>query len=138
MTGAWVVDASVAFSWVHPDQANPLTEKLLQDIEAGTVLVVPGLWFTEVANGLLVLQRRKILKATERRSALEKLGALNFTVDEDASRIAFNVTSDLAEKHGLSVYDATYLEMALRRKLPLATRDAALRQAATRCKLQVL
>lgn len=69
---------------------------------------------------------------------LEKLGAMQFVVDDEAARTAFGKTSDLAEKYGLTVYDAHYLEVALRRKLPLASRDDALQQAAKRCGVKVL
>jgi predicted nucleic acid-binding protein len=138
LKGQWVIDSSVGFAWVHPHQATPETDKLLEDAGAGATIVVPALWFTEMANGLLVLQRRKKLRAQERKTALETLSALNLTVDEEAGKMAFRKTSELAEKYGLSVYDATYLEVALRRKLSLASRDEALRQAAKRCGLKVL
>jgi predicted nucleic acid-binding protein len=126
----WVIDASIAFSWVHPDQSTPETRSLLLDVERGAALVVPSLWFTEVANGLLVLQRRKRITANERLTALQRLENLNPTIDEPSGRASFSRTSELAEAHGLTVYDATYLEIAVRRKLALATRDAPLRKAA--------
>jgi len=135
---AWVIDASVGFAWVHPDQATPATDALLQQVEAGATVVVPMLWFAEMANTLLVMQRRKKLTAAERKAALDTLNRLHLTVDEEAGRAAFQKTSQLAEKHGLSVYDATYLEIALRRKLPLASRDTALLAAARRCHVKVL
>ena len=133
MNGGWVIDASIGFAWVHPDQATPETDQLLQDVEAGAALVVPALWFAEVANGLLVLQRRKRLTAAERKAALETLAGLNMATDDEAGRAAFGKTSELAEKHGLSIYDAVYLEVALRRKMALASRDEALLAAARRC-----
>ena len=91
-----------------------------------------------MANVLLVAQRRHRLTATERKAALEKLTAMRFTVDEEAARNAFDKISELAEKYGLSVYDATYLELALRRKMSLASRDEALRSAGERCGLKLL
>jgi len=129
----WVIDSSVGFAWVHPNQATPETDKLLQEIEAGAAVVVPALWFIEMANSLLVLQRRKKLTGAERKAALEILSSMNFTVDDEAARMARNKTSELAEKYGLTVYNATYLEVALRRNLPLASRDSALMGAAKRC-----
>ena len=133
MSEAFVVDASVGFSWVYPSQASDETEKLLVEVEAGSVVVVPSLWFLEVANGLLAAQRRKLLTASERKGALARLLKLNFTVDEETGQEAFRKTSEFAEKYGLSVYDAAYLEVAVRRKLPLASRDQPLRAAAKRC-----
>ena len=132
MTAAFVVDASVAFAWVLPNQASPEAEALLERIEAGAGAVVPAWWFLEVANGLLVAQRRKRITAPERMLALRRLSALALTVDEDDVRDVFGRTSTLAEQHGLSVYDAAYLELALRRNLPLGTRDRTLRSAAER------
>jgi predicted nucleic acid-binding protein len=99
--------------------------------------VVPPLWFLEIANGLLAAQRRKLLTPLERKTALKRLSELTYIVDEEAPHAAFYRTSDLADKHGLSVYDAGYLELALRRRLPLASRDAALRQAAKQHGLKV-
>ena len=137
MTGM-VIDASVALSWVYTDQATPQTEKLLTDVENGVPIVVPVLWFTEVANGLLILQRRKKLIAKDRITALQKLESLNILSDEESGRAAFSAGSRHAEKHGLTVYDATYLEVALRRALPLATRDIALQKAARAAGIEVL
>ena len=138
MSEAFIVDASIGFVWVYPSQASDSTDKLLEDIEAGAIVVVPSLWFLEVANGLLVAQRRKLLTISERKQALARLSALTFTVDEEAGRAAFRQASELAEKHGLSVYDATYLEVALRRKLPPGSRDEPLRKAANRSGVRVL
>ena len=138
MSESFVADASVGFAWVHQAQATPETDALLHDIAAGAAVVVPALWFLEVANVLLSAQRRQRMTASQRKAALEKLTAMQFTVDEEAARHAFGKTSELAEKYGLSVYDAHYLEVALRRKLALASRDAALRDAAKRCGLKVL
>ena len=138
MSASFVVDASVGFAWVYEDQATPETDRLLNELAAGAVAVVPAMWFLEVANVLLTAQRRHRLTPAQRRTALEKLGAMQFAVDDEGSRSAFGKTSDLAEKYGLTVYDAHYLEVALRRKLPLGSRDDALRHAARRCGVKVL
>ena len=137
MSDAFVVDASIGFSWVYPSQASTATDKLLEEVAAGAVIVVPALWFLEVANGLLAAQRRKLLTPAERKTALERLLSLAFTVDDETARGVCRRSSDLAEKHGLSVYDAAYVEAALRRKLPLATRSRAVRDAAIRCGVRV-
>ena len=132
MSTAFVVDASMAFAWVLPSQASSGAEALLKRVEDGAEIVVPSLWFLEVANGLLVAERRKTISAPERRVALERLSALALAIDEDNPRNAFARTSALAEQYGLSVYDAAYLELAIRRNLPLGTRDRALHSAAER------
>ena len=101
-------------------------------------MVVPALWFLEMSNVLLMAQRRHRLTAAQRKAAMEKLTAMQFTVDEEGARNAFGKTSELAEKYGLTIYDATYLELALRRSLPLASRDEALKKAAKQCGLKTL
>ncbi len=132
MSAAFVVDASMAFAWVVPSQASSAAEALLKRVEEGAEVIVPPLWFLEVANGLLVAERRKAITAPERRLALERLSALAPTIDEGHARDAFGRTSALADQYGLSVYDAVYLELAVRRNLPLGTRDRALYAAAER------
>ncbi|MCY4214038.1 MAG: type II toxin-antitoxin system VapC family toxin [Gammaproteobacteria bacterium] len=132
MSAAFVLDASMAFAWVLPSQTHPAAEALLERVEKGDEVVVPPLWFLEVANGLLAAERRKTMAAPERRLALERLSALALTIDAAHAQDAFGRTSALAEQYGLSVYDAAYLEVAIRRNLPLGTRDRALRAAAER------
>ena len=63
MSQAFIVDASVGFAWVYPSQGSAETDKLLGEVEAGAAVVVPSLWFLEVANSLLTAQRRKLLTA---------------------------------------------------------------------------
>jgi len=135
---SFVVDASVAFAWIHPNQATDATNKLLSEVEEGAVIVVPPLWFSEVANSLLVLQRRKKLTLEERRVALETLLKLTLTVDEEPGKVAFGRTSEIAEQCNLTVYDATYLEVCLRRKLALATRDDGLAVAAKKAGVKLI
>lgn len=138
MSAAWVIDSSVGFAWVHPSQASDATNRLLDEVEAGGIIVVPGLWFSEMANSLLVLQRRKKLTPAERKAALETLSQLALTVDEEAGKTAFGAASELAERYDLSVYDATYLESALRLRLALASRDEALNRAAKKAGVKTL
>jgi len=134
MSKSFVVDASIGLAWVHPSQATPQADSLLAAIEAGAKVVVPAIWFTETANALLVLERRKKLTGSERKKALSRLGALAVSMDDEC-RLAFTTVSELAAEHGLSVYDASYLELAVRRQLPLASRDGPLREAVERCRL---
>jgi len=128
-----VVDASVGFAWVYQGQATPETDQWLNDVAAGATVTVPTLWYLEMANVLLIAQRRHRLTAIQRKAALERLSAMQFRVDEEGTRHAFGKTSELAEKYGLTIYDAIYLELAWRRSLALATRDEALKTAAKKC-----
>lgn len=138
MSDACVVDASVALAWIHPSQATVETDNLLAQIGNGAQIVVPPIWFLEVANALLILERRKKLTKKQRADALRLLSALKISMDEDASRFVFTTTSGLATQHNLSVYDASYLDLAVRRKLPLASRDEPLRQAAKRAGVKLV
>jgi predicted nucleic acid-binding protein len=138
LSASFVVDASVGFAWVYQSQATSDTDKLLHEVAAGATVVVPGLWFLEMANVLLLAQRRKRLTAAQRQAALQKLAAMQLTVDEEGARQAFNKISELADSNGLTIYDATYLELALRRSLPLASRDEALKSAAKQCGVKTL
>ena len=138
LSASFVVNASVGFSWVYQNQATPETDKLLGEVAAGSTAVVPAFWFLEVANILLMAQRRGKLTVALKKTALTTLENLNLIVDDEGQRAAFHKTSDLAEKHGLTIYDAAYLEVALRRKIPISTRDEALKRAAKQCGVKVL
>ena len=138
MSEGFIADSSVGVAWAVHSQASNATEELLDSVAAGTPLVVPTLWTFEVANSLLVLFRRKKLLAEDRLRAIDALVRLPLVMDDEGSRLALGRISELADKHGLSIYDATYLELALRRKLPLASRDAALCQAARDCCVKLL
>jgi predicted nucleic acid-binding protein len=130
MTRAFVADASVAIGWVHPAQATTQTAAMLDAIADGATLEVPALWALEVANGLIVLVRRRKLTDDERQAGLGWLRGLRTRVDHEASALAFSQLSELAAAHHLSVYDAAYLELAMRRRLVLGCKDGPLRTAA--------
>ena len=132
MTRSFVADASVAIAWVRPGQATAETVAMLDAIATGTTLEVPALWPLEVANALVVLQRRRKLTANERQTALGWLRRLPFRTDQEAAPLAFSRLSELAAAHDLSVCDAAYLELAQRRRLVLGCKDGPLRKAARR------
>jgi predicted nucleic acid-binding protein len=132
MTRAFVADASVAIGWVFPAQATAQTGAMLETIAGGATLEVPALWPLEVANALTVLRRRRKLTEGERQTALGWLRGLPLRVDHEMALLAFTRLSELAAAHQLSVYDAAYLELALRRRLLLGTKDGPLRTAARR------
>ena len=130
MTRAFVADASVAVGWIHPAQATSQTAAMLDAIGQGSILEVPALWPLEVANALTVLVRRRKLTEAERQTGLGWLRGLPLRVDHDMASLAFSRLSELATTHRLTVYDAAYLELALRRTLVLGCKDGALRSAA--------
>jgi len=130
MTREFIADASVAMGWVHPAQATSETAAMLDAIEGGAVLEVPALWPLEVANALTVLVRRRKLAEEDRQTGLGWLRALPLRIDYEMASLAFSKLSELASAYRLSVYDATYLELAERRRLALGCKDGPLRTAA--------
>lgn len=138
MSKPFVADASVAAVWAVETQSTAACDQLLVEIESGRDFIVPALWPLEIANILLALQRRNRITPAHRKSALRDLQALRPEIDYEGMAECFGRVSELAEKHGLSVYDAAYLGLALRRAAPLATRDGALRKAAMDCGVEVV
>ncbi|MGA6983728.1 MAG: type II toxin-antitoxin system VapC family toxin [Candidatus Sulfotelmatobacter sp.] len=124
-----VLDSSVALAWIY---ANETTDAVLHlfDIVRIHGAWVPGLWRWEIANVLQSNVRRKRHTADFRDEALSSLAMLPVKVDAEADRQAWNDTIHLAERHRLTVYDAAYLEIASRRKIPLATLERQLIAAA--------
>ena len=124
-----VLDASVTLGWYFEDEKFPTADALLDSVAAEGALA-PSVWRLEVANGFLSAVRRKRIDAAFRDSALQHLGSLPIEVDPETDLHVWTVTSKLAERFNLTIYDAAYLELAQRRRLPLATLDEALRAAA--------
>ena len=121
-----VVDASVALAWLFDDEAEPHADRALGLLEEDGALV-PHLWHLEMRNSLLVAERRGRLSPAEVKERLDALRSLPIRTDEESDlQSAF----DLARAHGLSFYDALYLELAKREGAELATLDGALGQAA--------
>ena len=138
MSRSFVVDSSVAIGWIHPSQATELTTKLLEEAKKGIAIYVPALWHLEVANGLLVAARRKLMTEAQRERGLAFLSQLQIIIDDESNRLAFSTLSELAARNSLSVYDATYLELARRKSLPLGTRDEPLKAAAKKAGIELL
>jgi len=132
-----VIDASLTLTWYFDDETTPAADAVLDRVsEAGAV--VPTLWRLEVANAFQSALRRKRITALYRDESLTELSAMPITVDEDTDTYAWTTTLRLAERFGLTIYDATYLELAQRRSLPLATLDKALREAAASLNVTLL
>ncbi len=124
-----ILDASLTLAWFFADEATEATDAVLDQVTAEGA-VVPPLWRFEIANGLAMAVRRQRIDAAFRDRALGVLAALPITPDPESDRHAWSSTLRLAERHGLTLYDAAYLELALRHKRPLASCDADLRAAA--------
>lgn len=132
-----VLDSSAALAWVLPIESSPQTDALLDRI-ADSGAAVPGLWPLETANTLLVAERRGRITLTERREALLMLADLPIQIDPHTAGHAWTDTINLAAARTLTVYDASYLELAMRAGLPLASLDWALCQAAQACGVSLI
>jgi predicted nucleic acid-binding protein len=119
---SFVVDNSVALAWCFEDEhTQPIMDLLDRVAESGAV--APSLWPLEALNGLLMAERRKRLDAKRRQRLAGFLRGLPVTLDMETADQAWTATARLAERYRLTLYDAAYLELAQRRKLPLATLD---------------
>jgi predicted nucleic acid-binding protein len=122
----FVIDASVAVCWLMPDERHPIADATRKRITHDSA-VAPVVWWYELRNIMIVNERRGRLDSTKTARALGLLRGLPVTVETDVEE---NALMQLARRHRLTVYDAAYLELALRKAHPLATLDAALAAAA--------
>ena len=126
----FVLDSSLTMAFVLQDEANVETDKILDSLGQGGKAFTPALWRWEVGNVLLVAERRKRISQAEGHRHVTLLQALPIEVDDGALREAWNAAILLARKHQLTLYDAAYLELAIRLGLPLGSLDTDLRKAA--------
>ena len=124
-----VVDASLALAWCFPDEGSEYADGVLVSLEGKTILV-PSVWGLEIANAVLVSERRKRLSQPEIRQFTTLLEGLRVVQDTRAVAELVRDVLPLARAHQLSAYDAAYLELAIRHDAPLATLDGKLRAAA--------
>ena len=132
----FVLDCSLAMAWVFPDEATEATNRLLDALTDGRAFV-PALWPVEVANVLLVATRRRRIAETDWSGILRSLDALPIRIDPASTSRIWDEVLEVAHAHHLSVYDAMYLELAIRMQLPLATLDGALAAAGRAAGLDV-
>jgi predicted nucleic acid-binding protein len=126
----FVADASVTLSWCFEDEATPWTDSLLDRLRNSDQILVPAHWPTEISNGLLMALRRKRIQPDRPALFWDELAILPVEVEPPLSPDQAKAVLVLSEQHGLTVYDAAYLELAKRKGLPLATQDSALLRAA--------
>jgi predicted nucleic acid-binding protein len=132
-----VLDSSATLAWIYSDEVTEEIRQLFETV-ADTGALVPALWRLEVANSLTVAVRRGRIDAEFRRAALDDLALLDITTDPYTDTHAWAETLRLADRFGLTMYDAAYLELAHRRGVPLATLDQDLSAAASTLGLRVL
>ena len=126
----FVLDASFALAILLPDEASPLPEDRFAAMTAAG-LHVPALWWLEVGNALLVAERRQRFSPQRRAQVMQAAEGLGLSTEPQAGQAAWRRPMDLAQRHGLTLYDACYLDLAQRLGATLMSTDRAMRRAAT-------
>ncbi len=133
----FVLDCSISISWVLVDEDDYYANSILALMTDATAFV-PEIWSLEVVNTLLVAERRNRMTIEQSEQAIKLLQSLPIVIDTLTSSQAFQGTFKLGREHNLASYDAAYLELALRKNLPLATNDNRLIEAAKRCQVRLM
>jgi predicted nucleic acid-binding protein len=133
----FVLDASVALAWFLDNPVSVYAVRVKRDLLAGARAVVPALWHLEMANGLVVAERRGILTATEASRSLIDIEHLTVQIETISDLVSARQALSTARSFLLSAYDAVYLDTARQGGLPLATLDKSLRAAASRSDVEL-
>ena len=123
----FVLDASIAACWAFDDEDHPVAALALERIRTDEA-IAPSLWWFEVRNTLIVNERRGRLNQADTTVFLRALSRFGVTIDREPQEAAILT---FARQHRLTIYDASYLELAQREAIPLASLDGDLRKAAT-------
>jgi predicted nucleic acid-binding protein len=132
-----VLDASVALSWCFKNEATALGDQVLERLAIESASV-PAIWHLEIANVLVLSERRGRITAANSSEFIALVETLDVVVDEETPSRAVGHVFDLARAERLTAYDAAYLELAMRLGLPLASKDTDLCDAAERLGVSVL
>jgi predicted nucleic acid-binding protein len=127
----FVVDNSIVMSWCFQDETSPYSDSIL-DLLGEATAFVPSIWPLEVGNVLLVAERHQRLGEADSARFLVLLSDLPIVIEQESPERMFKEILSLARKHNVSTYDASYLDLAMRKGLSLATLDQNLRAAAQR------
>ena len=133
---ALVLDCSVVMAWCFEDESGAYADRVLRHL-GGQDAAVPAIWPLEVANALLVAERRKRLTQADAARFTSLVRALPIEIDGQTASRALSDTMALARRETLSSCDAAYLELAMRLGLPLATIDKALKKTARRIGVEI-
>lgn len=137
MGDSFIVDTSVVMSWCFKDETNAFADAVLDHLSDASA-IVPSIWPLEVVNVLLVAERRTRLREADSVRFLTLLSQLPIVVDQEPSDRIMTDLLGLARAHNISSYDASYLDLCMRRGLPIATLDARLMEAAKKIDVQIL
>jgi predicted nucleic acid-binding protein len=135
---SWVLDSSLALAWALPDEHSDDADHVLDHISTEDGFWVPALWWYEISNALLMAQQRKRIKEADRLRLIELYGLLPLQTDTPSHPDTIRRFQEIALTYSLSAYDASYLELALRKGLGLATFDRRLQEAAEKVGLNTI
>jgi predicted nucleic acid-binding protein len=137
MNPAFVMDCSIAMTWLFADERTAATDAL-QDRLAAEAALVPALWHLEIANVLTMAERKGRITSEDAVLFTRLLRAFDVETDPGLGLATADALLPLCRAHRLAAYDAAYLELAMRRRLPLATVDKELTVAARGARVEVL
>ena len=137
MSEDFVIDTSVVMSWCFKDEINRYADVVLDLLEEATAFA-PSIWPLEVGNVLLVAERRKRLSEADSMRFITLLSELPIIVEQEPPERMIHEISALAREHKLSSYDASYLDLAMRKGLSIATIDKNLIAAAKRSRVPIV
>jgi predicted nucleic acid-binding protein len=132
----FVLDCSVTMSWCFDDERTDYTDGILENLKDSTA-IVPTIWSLEVANVLLLSKKKKRISEIHSANFIDALSTLPITVDPSTSAKAMHSIFVIANQSDLTIYDAAYLELAIREGIPLITLDSKLTQAAKKFHIPV-
>lgn len=132
----FVVDNSIVVSWFFRDEMTAYTRAIRQKLDTDQAFV-PAIWPLEFSNVLLMAERRKRLTEAEVSQILNIMQSTPISVEQEPPERAWTEILSLARCHGLTTYDASYLDLAMRMGLPLATLDMALKKAAHKVQVPI-
>ena len=127
-----VVDNSVVMAWCFEDESNAYTDAVMEYLDDNES-VVPAIWPLEIGNVLLVAERKRRIGKADVARFLDLIGGLAISVEQESPERMLTDIIALAREFQLTTYDASYLDLAMRSGLPIATQDQQLRKAARKC-----
>jgi predicted nucleic acid-binding protein len=134
---SFVLDASTAISWCFEEVQTQYAIAVLEQVSDGAEVYVPQIWPLEVTNALVKAYRRRHITRDELFEYAQQLSALSIRVDQETPGRAFGHILALAERYQMTTYDASYLELAQRRGISIATTDGNLIQAASAVRVPI-
>lgn len=137
MDANFVVDNSVVMAWTFEDEANPYADAILEKLSESSA-IVPSIWPLEVVNVLLVAERRRRLKQADSVRFITLLSQLPIFVEQEWPDNRMEELLAVGRANNLSSYDASYLYLAMRKGLPIATLDRKLIEAAKQVEIPMV